>query len=129
MWEKIYLCARLTKKLTPTMKKTLTLVALAGMFAFSSCGPSKEELEKKQKAHDDSVAHVNDSIANANKMKAQQDSIDNAKKMMEEKEKMRQDSIRVADSLAHAKGPKKSGGTKPPPPKEIKHTTAPKGKG
>src|ERR1051325_5043773 len=109
MWEKIYLCARLTKKLTPTMKKTLTLVALAGMFAFSSCGPSKEELEKKQKAHDDSVAHVNDSI-------------DNAKKMMEEKEKMRQDSIRVADSLAHAKGPKKSGGTKPPPPKEIKHT-------
>jgi hypothetical protein len=55
------------------MKKLFALAAIAGMFAFSSCGPSKEEMEKKEKARQDSIQHYNDSVANADKMKMEHD--------------------------------------------------------
>ncbi len=88
------------------MKKVLSIIAVAAMStAFVSCGPSKEEMEKREKDKTDSIAAVE---------KAKQDSIaaveaENAK-MAEEAaaaEKMKQDSIRVADSLAKHKGGKK----------------------
>lgn len=82
------------------MKKVLSLIAVAAMTtAFVACGPSKEELEKREQAKQDSIAAVE---------KAKQDSIAAAaaeaeKMAMEAAEKMKQDSIRVADSLAMAK--------------------------
>jgi len=88
------------------MKKVLSLIAVAAMStAFVACGPSKEELEKREQAKQDSIAAVE---------KAKQDSIaaveaENAK-MAEEAmaaEKMKADSIRMADSLAKLKGGKK----------------------
>lgn len=38
------------------MKKLLTLVALAGMFAFTACGPSAEEKAKRDQEVKDSIA-------------------------------------------------------------------------
>jgi hypothetical protein len=108
------------------MKKTLSLLAFAGMFAFTACGPSKEELEKKQKMHDDSVRIADSTTtAAAAKQKMYDDSVANANatKMQAMKDSLMKDSM----DKANHKGPKKN--TTPPPPKEIKHTTAPKGKG
>lgn len=102
------------------MKKVLTLVALAGMFAFVACGPSQEELEKERKRKEDS-ARTADSTARVEaeaKQKAYDDSVANAAA-----EKARQDSIRVADSLANL--PKK-GGSKPAPKPEPKKDETPK---
>ena len=88
------------------MKKVLSIIAVAALStAFVSCGQSKEEIEKRQKEQSDSIAAVE---------KAKQDSIaaveaENAK-MAEEAmaaEKMKADSIRMADSLAKLKGGKK----------------------
>lgn len=88
------------------MKKVLSIIAVAALStAFVSCGPSKEEMEKREKEKSDSIAAVE---------KAKQDSIaaveaENAK-MAEEAmaaEKMKADSIRMADSLARLKGGKK----------------------
>ncbi len=82
------------------MKKVLSLIAVAVLStAFVACGPSKEELEKREQAKQDSIAAVE---------KAKQDSIAAAaaeaeKMAMEAAEKMKQDSIRVADSLAATK--------------------------
>ncbi len=88
------------------MKKVLSIIAVAALStAFVSCGPSKEEMEKREKEKSDSIAAVE---------KAKQDSIAAAEaenaRMAEEAanmEKMRMDSARVADSLAKAKGGKK----------------------
>jgi F0F1-type ATP synthase membrane subunit b/b' len=88
------------------MKKVLSIIAVAALStAFVACGPSKEEMEKREKEKSDSIAAVE---------KAKQDSIaaveaENAK-MAEEAmaaEKMKADSIRMADSLAKHKGGKK----------------------
>lgn len=96
------------------MKKTLTLLALAGMFAFSSCGPSKEELEKKEQARKDSIAK--DSADKAAATAAKQKAYDDSVAAVQMKEKARQDSIRMADSIASAKkgGPKKTTAPKKP---------------
>jgi len=89
------------------MKKVLSMVAVAALsIAFVSCGPSKEEIEKKEKEKADSIASVEkakqDSIANVEAMAAQ------AKEAQEAAEKAKADSTRTADSLAkHAKGGKK----------------------
>jgi hypothetical protein len=88
------------------MKKVLSIIAVAALStAFVSCGPSKEEMEKREKLKSDSIAAVE---------KAKQDSIAAAEaeaaRMAEEAanmEKMKQDSIRKADSLAKIKGGKK----------------------
>jgi hypothetical protein len=90
------------------MKKVLALVALAGMFAFTSCGPSKEEMEKKQKMHDDSV-RVADSIT-AEKDKAKMQHEADSMKQIEEanaaKMKMMADSLHQDSVKKHLK-PKK----------------------
>jgi hypothetical protein len=88
------------------MKKVLSIVAVAALTAaFVACGPSKEEIEAREKAKADSIAAVE---------KSKQDSIaaaeaENAKaaEAAAAAEKMKQDSTRVADSLANAKGGKK----------------------
>ncbi|MBS1651679.1 MAG: hypothetical protein JSU07_06675 [Bacteroidetes bacterium] len=88
------------------MKKVLTLITAATITAaFVACGPSKAEIEAKEKAKADST-RVADSLAGVEKMKAEaekraQDSIAAAA------EKMKTDSIAKADSLAKAKGGKK----------------------
>lgn len=83
------------------MKKVLSIIAVAAMSAaFVACGPSKEELEKREQDKQDSIAAVE---------KAKQDSMAAA---IAEQEKLAQevaaqriaDSTRVADSLANAKG-------------------------
>ena len=108
------------------MKKLLTLVIAGGMLAFYACGPSKAELEAKEKAKQDSIRMADSTAAAQAAMeaaeKAKQDSIANATAMAE---KAKADSIHMADSLAAAKkggkpkavkpkadAPKKVGGTR-----------------
>ena len=45
------------------MKKTLTLIALAGMFSFYACGPSAEQKAAAEKAKQDSIAAVEAAVA------------------------------------------------------------------
>jgi hypothetical protein len=69
------------------MKKVLSLIAVAGMFAFIACGPSAEEKEAMDKARKDSIEQVE---------KARQDSI----AMSADMEKARQDSMAKAQENA-----------------------------
>ena len=62
------------------MKKIVSLVILAGMFAFYACGPSAEEkaaAEKAEKAKTDSLAGVAKAatLDSVNKINAMKDSI------------------------------------------------------
>lgn len=87
------------------MKKVLSLIAVAAMStAFVACGPSKEEMEKREKEKQDSIAAVEktkqDSIAAAAAM-AEQAAAEAAKRVA--------DSTRMADSVAAAS---KKGGKK-----------------
>jgi hypothetical protein len=89
------------------MKKVIYAVAIAATMLTVACGPSAEEIAKKEAARMDSIAKVTaDSLAiiEAEKQKAIQDSINAAM------EKMKQDSILAAN--------KKGGKTKPKPKKE-----------
>ena len=70
------------------MKKTLSIFALAGITLVSACGPSAEELAKKEQATKDSIASVE---------KARQDSLDTAMK-----DQMTADSIAQAEAAALA---------------------------
>ena len=54
----------LTINLIKKMKKVLSLIAIATMFAFVACGPSAEENAAKEKATQDSIAAA-DSMAKA----------------------------------------------------------------
>jgi hypothetical protein len=85
------------------MKKSLSLVAVAAMFALVSCGPSAEEKAAKEKATQDSIAAVESAKAaeEAAKAQAMVDSTNafNAAKEAEAK--------RIADSTAAA-GTKKN---------------------
>ena len=88
------------------MKKVLSIVAVAALtVAFVACGPSKEEIEAREKAKADSIAAVEkakqDSIAAAEAEAAK------AAEAAAAAEKAKADSARVADSLANAKGGKK----------------------
>ncbi|MCW3077286.1 MAG: hypothetical protein JWO32_1895 [Bacteroidetes bacterium] len=89
------------------MKKVLSIVAIAALTAgFVACGPSKEEIEKREKEKADSIAAVEktkqDSIAAVEAEAAK------AAEMSAASEKMKADSTRMADSIAHAtKGGKK----------------------
>ncbi len=81
------------------MKKVLSLIAVAAMStAFVACGPSKEEMEKREQAKQDSIAAVE---------KAKQDSIAAAaaaeQAAVEAAAKAKADSAHVADSIAAAK--------------------------
>jgi hypothetical protein len=92
------------KTINQSMKKVLTLMAVVGMSAaFVSCGPSKEEMERRDQAKRDSIAAVE---------KAKQDSIAEAAAdadRLEQEANMQRmaDSTRVADSLANASKGKK----------------------
>jgi hypothetical protein len=98
------------------MKKVIYSVAVAATFLIVSCGPSAEEIAKKEAARMDSIAKVTaDSLAavEAQMQQMMQDSINAAM------EKMRQDSILAAEEAAAAK--KKGGSSKPkvkPEPKK-----------
>ena len=88
------------------MKKVLSIIAVAALSAtFVACGPSKEEIEKREKEKQDSIAAVEkskqDSIAAAEAEAAV------AAEAAAAAEKAKADSIHLADSLAHAKGGKK----------------------
>jgi hypothetical protein len=82
------------------MKKVLSLIAVAAMStAFVACGPSKEEMEKREQLKQDSIAAVE---------KAKQDSIAAAaaeaeKMQMEANAARMADSTRMADSMANSK--------------------------
>lgn len=96
------------------MKKVMYSVAVAATLLIVACGPSAEEIAKKEAARMDSIAKVTaDSLAviEAEKQKMMQDSINAAM------EKMRQDSILAAEEAAAAK---KKGGSKPKPKAEPK---------
>jgi hypothetical protein len=87
------------------MKKVLSMIAVAAFAtSFVACGPSKEEMERREQEKQDSIAAVEknkqDSIAQA--------AMD-AERMANEAAQQRvMDSTRVADSLAMAtKGGKK----------------------
>jgi len=88
------------------MKKVFTLIAIAAVTAtFVACGPSKEDLEKAEKAKQDSIAMA-DSIANADAAAklAEQAKADSVAMV----EQAKADSTRIADSIAAtAKGGKK----------------------
>ena len=106
------------------MKKLLTLVLAGGMLAFYACGPSKAELEAKEKAKQDSIAMA-DSMAAADaaaKAQAAADSAAAAQAAM--KAQAAADSARVADSLAAAKK-----GGKKPMPKKTEAQKATQGRG
>ncbi|MCA6437220.1 MAG: hypothetical protein ACK5QC_11395 [Bacteroidota bacterium] len=86
------------------MKKVLSIIAVAALSAtFVACGPSKEEIEAREKAKADSIAAVEkmkqDSIA-AVEAQAAADAAAAA-------EKAKADSARIADSLANLKPGKK----------------------
>lgn len=86
------------------MKKLLSLIAVAAMFAFVACGPSAEEKAAQEKAIQDSLAQVEaqrvqDSIAAE---QAKQDSIAAA-----EQQRI-QDSIAAAEAAKPKKGKKQS---------------------
>ncbi len=87
------------------MKKVFTLIAVAAVTAtFVACGPSKEDLEKAEKAKQDSIAMA-DSIANADAAAklAEQAKADSIAMV----EQAKADSTRIADSIAALKGGKK----------------------
>jgi hypothetical protein len=89
------------------MKKVIYSVAVAATFLIVACGPSAEEIAKKEAARMDSIAKVtSDSLATieAQKQQMMQDSINAAM------EKMKQDSILAAETAAAAK---KGGKVKP----------------
>lgn len=102
----MYFCIQINKTKTNKMKKVLSIVAVAALSAaFVSCGPSKEEIEAREKAKTDSIAAVEQiaadslaKIAEAEAAAAAAAAADAAKA----------DSIKMADSLAAAtKGGKK----------------------
>ena len=80
------------------MKKVLSFVFIAGMAAaFVACGPSKEELEAKEQARQDSI-RVADSIAAdaaaaEAAAQAMQDSIANAERAKFMADSLHQDSV------------------------------------
>jgi hypothetical protein len=105
------------------MKKVIYSVAIAATFLIVACGPSAEEIAKKEAARMDSIAQVTaDSLATieAQKQQMMQDSINAAM------EKMKQDSILAAEEAAAAK---KKGGAKPTKPAKPAAPKAGEGKG
>ncbi len=100
------------------MKKNLLLLAATGMFIISACGPSEEEKAAAEKAKQDSIAAVEKAIADSMAAAAQQQAMQDS--MNAAMEKMRQDSIAMADSLAALKDKVKKGAVKPKKKEEPK---------
>ena len=86
------------------MKKVLTTLLVAGMFAFVACGPSAEEKAAAEKKKQDSIDAVqkamNDSIATAQAAveKAKTDSMN-----MAAAEKAKADSMAAAEAASKGK--------------------------
>ncbi|MFZ4740114.1 MAG: hypothetical protein ACOYLE_03000 [Bacteroidales bacterium] len=85
------------------MKKLLSVIAVAGMFAFVACGPSAEEKAAAERKIQDSIAQVEqtriaDSIANAEKVVADSLAQIEAKRI--------EDSIAAAEAKPAKKGKK-----------------------
>lgn len=93
------------------MKKLITLVIAGGMLAFYACGPSKAEMEAKEKATQDSIRMADSMAAADAAAKAAADAAAAAEAEAAAKAKAMADSTRMADSLAAAK----KGGSKPKP--------------
>jgi hypothetical protein len=110
--KKLYFCDENKKLQTKKMKKLILMAGIIGMFSVVACGPSAEEIAKKEQAKADSIAAVEkeklDALA-AEREKAVADSIASAK------EKAIADSIAMAEEMAAAK--KK--GVKPAPKKTM----------
>ena len=94
------------------MKKTLSIFALAGITLVSACGPSAEELAKKEQATKDSIAAVE---------KARQDSLDAAMKAQ-----MTADSIAQAEAAALAEAEAEAAKTSKSPKKPVVKKDEPK---
>ncbi len=90
------------------MKKIVTLVAVTCMALFYACGPSAEDKAAAEKAKADS-------IANAERAAAEQDSLANVMKLDSIANALKLDSIAKADSIAAVKAGKKP----------VKKTTTP----
>ena len=87
------------------MKKVLSIIAVAALSAaFVSCGPSKEEIEAREKAKSDSIAQVEQAAADSLARVAEAEA---ASAAAAASEAAKADSTRIADSLANAKGGKK----------------------
>ena len=95
------------------MKKLILMAGIIGMFSVVACGPSAEEIAKKEQAKADSIAAVEkekmDALA-AEQEKMMADSIAAAK------EKAIADSIAAVEEMAAAK---KKGGAPAPKKKTI----------
>ena len=87
------------------MKKVLSLIAIVAISAtFVACGPSKEDMEKAEKAKQDSIA-IADSTANADAAaKLAEQAIADSTAMAEQ---AKADATRIADSIAALKPGKK----------------------
>lgn len=86
------------------MKKVLSIVAVAALSAaFVSCGPSKEELEAREKAKADSIAAVAQQQADSLAKVAEAEAAAAAAAA----ETAKADSARMADSIAAAAKPGK----------------------
>lgn len=93
------------------MKNNLIALAITGAMLMSACGPSAEEKAAAEKATQDSIAAAQKAVEDS-LMMAQQAMQDSMNAVME---KMRMDSIAMADSLAKMKS---TGGKKPKAKKE-----------
>ena len=94
------------------MKKSISILAVAALATsmFVACGPSKAEIEKKEKAKQDSLAEVAkaDSIAQAAQAQAEQAAM--AAKADSVAQAAKADSLKKAEEEAASKG--KKGGKK-----------------
>jgi hypothetical protein len=98
------------------MKKLLSLLVIAGMFAVVACGPSAEELAAKAKQKADSIknAMTQDSIAKAALQKHIDDSI------AQVKEQLKKDSIAQAEAKKGGKPKAGATDTKTTPKSKVK---------
>ena len=91
------------------MKKLIYTVATLVTFSLVACGPSAEELAKKEQMRLDSIAQVEAEVA---RVAAEAET---ARLAEEAKQKAIQDSITMADEAAAAAAAKKGGKVKPKP--------------
>jgi len=72
------------------MKKLFALAIVAGMVAFVACGPSKKDIEAKEKARQDSINA-------AERARREADSLANVDRERRRLDSLRQDSMAKAD--------------------------------
>ncbi len=100
-----------SQKQKKIMKKTMLWAVAAALISLMACGPSKQEIAKREQARQDSI-RMADSVAAVQKAameQARQDSIARAQAEAEmaAKEQARQDSIAQAEAKNKKQGGKK----------------------